>query len=357
MLRVSGSGFDPKSKVNFGGTPIGVEFDTETLVRVTVPSTLLLSAGSVPLTIVNPSGTISNSKSFRIDPSDEDIDSDVHVKAVAGVQQSQESSSQRVGKFYVDLGLDIPFVFHKGIRYFLEGHLSSVPQQFAFTLAAADSSTGFGQQAENLKVDNLVQSVDFLTGFYWPFWQTASGRISAGPMIEAGITTPISPSEFTSDILVTNDAAKKEFGVTQPYFAVSTLDRERFFFQYYYGLRLTWRYRDTDSWVQPLTIDNTFGGNAAFTGGCLCGPPVWHVNVYIPLPKLTFVNVFGGLIVSEKSGSSSVPNFYQTAPAGTALTDADVQIVAPAVNRDYYRLGVGMDIVHLISLIKKGTTP
>jgi hypothetical protein len=53
-LTVSGTGFVPGAKVVFGATNLTTTFTSSTSLSATIPASLLLSTGSVPVTVVNP---------------------------------------------------------------------------------------------------------------------------------------------------------------------------------------------------------------------------------------------------------------------------------------------------------------
>lgn len=98
----------------------------------------------------------------------------------------------------------------------------------------------------------------------------------------------------------------------------------------------------------PAQLDIQFGLNSYVTGGTL-NQGVVQLDGYYPLPydKVNFINLFGTAIIRPSHPKTDTPLILKEA-TGVTLPDSNVAIIAvPQFNRDYYKLGVGMDFVSL----------
>jgi hypothetical protein len=130
-------------------------------------------------------------------------------------------------------------------------------------------------------------------------------------------------------------------------------DRDRFFRQYYVGLRMqTFFFNLFNMPIQrfPTQLDIAIGQNEFVTGGRLRGPVV-RIDGFVPLPydRLKFITLFGTAMLRPGRATIGVPLVLQAAPDGTPVPAPNVFLVAlPQPNRDYYRVGFGIDLVSLI---------
>jgi hypothetical protein len=133
-------------------------------------------------------------------------------------------------------------------------------------------------------------------------------------------------------------------------------DRNRFFRQYYGGLRLKSYFvkesnHDELDNIFPGIIDLTFGQNETVTGGDLHGGIVRIDGIY-PLPFAKGVYVFGSALMKlskPKIGPPIILQIPETAPEFPSDKVFIQQV--PARDADHYRIGVGVD---LIRLLKRG---
>jgi hypothetical protein len=66
QLSVSGRGFQQGAIVRWGNTNLETAFGSRTALTATVPAALLENPASVPVTVVNPNGAVSNSLNFQV---------------------------------------------------------------------------------------------------------------------------------------------------------------------------------------------------------------------------------------------------------------------------------------------------
>jgi hypothetical protein len=99
----------------------------------------------------------------------------------------------------------------------------------------------------------------------------------------------------------------------------------------------------------PSLLDLTFGQNEYVTGGSMRGFVV-HVGGSTPIAHFPGVYLSGSadLVVAR---SQNGPNFLlQSAPSTVTINDASVaQLYVQQPNRDRYRVGIGLDIITVLS--------
>ena len=104
----------------------------------------------------------------------------------------------------------------------------------------------------------------------------------------------------------------------------------------------------------PAVLDITFGQNEAVTGGRLRGG-VLRLEGFYPLPYdgLKFINIFGTALMRLTQTNITDPLILERAPEGTTVPAANVFVqTVPQINRDYYRIGVGIDFMALIKRLR-----
>jgi hypothetical protein len=246
-----------------------------------------------------------------------------------------------------------------------------VPQQI--NTSVAEFAAGFAQQVGQLKVNQVAQSFEFLGGIEYRLWssprspkdyastdiqndQETHNRISANLILGGGVITPLSPQQSVQVFDVPSN--QPSFFVQYPqasgkqYVAFSVLGRNRFFRQAYGGFRLkTHFFGDTTRTRFPETFDLTYGFNESITAGTIAGG-VMRLEGFVPIPyaKASWIYLFGtGLFKPGGRATTTAPFFLDQAPSGTLPTNAGAVVIpTPQANRDYYRVGIGIDFVDLI---------
>jgi hypothetical protein len=145
-------------------------------------------------------------------------------------------------------------------------------------------------------------------------------------------------------------------------------NRERFYRNYGFGVRLTTFDRDLPL-AAPATYTLLFGQDEAITGGHLQSV-VGKIDVFYPLPisgtggAYKFVYLFGNANL-RLSKATSIPTFALQNPNANGVTvqpfDPNLAIITVPSKRDTYRIGAGIDMVNLIQTIqtkgKQAATP
>lgn len=254
------------------------------------------------------------------------------------------------------------------------------------------------------KQSDIVQGVDVQGGleimivkprdgraFYGSFKNTKA-RLGLAWVVGGGFASPFAapgtnPTVFT---LATNSPLRHQFQASGTQFcgtppasspcdipasftniAFVNQERSRFFRKYYSGLRMK-TYHFSKSYqsydcnpgyknecegvynAYPGILDLTVGQDEQVTGGHLSR---WllRLDVSYPLPFLPGTYAFGGVISAFKKNQNSDPVFLP-ATSTTAISDPSVfQVKVPLRDRDTYRLGIGVDILQVITQAKQGS--
>ncbi len=314
------------------------------------------------------------------------------ARTIVGFEQAGASAAPSTQKFFFDLWLSVPAPFWSrawkdpnfGPPFRLWGNVrvSSVPQQITSSLG--DFAVRFPQQVSELKVNEVAQSAEFLAGgevrlAHWgvsksrllSFDQSTRERFGMYLVFGGGTSTPLTPRETLQVFEVPPmgsvpafDQQIQDLGLTtqlagKQFIAFASQDRDRFFRQYYGGIRLKTFYynRDTDEPLRrfPGTLDVLLGQNEAITGGRL-HRAVLRLEGFFPLPfsEVRDIFLFGTAELIPGRPNISDAIILQPAPANTPVPAANVLLVSsPQLNRDHYRLGVGLDFLSLIQHIKE----
>jgi hypothetical protein len=214
-------------------------------------------------------------------------ENDIQLKAIAGAEQSQASASQRVWKLYLNLAANVDMGHNT--RFFVDGHITSVPQQTNFALSTLPAEAP--GRLRQVKINEMFQSVSLLTGVE-THALLSSPSFQLKPLIAAGFTAPAEPQQ------------------------------DRFYGQWYGGFRL----KDTRtpqaerSIAYPAHFDITFGQNALLS--CLCGV-TWRFSAFYPVPGAEWLSIFGESYMQLRRGS----------------------------NRDFYHIGFGLDVVKAVGAL------
>jgi hypothetical protein len=285
--------------------------------------------------------------------------------------------------------------------WFFNPRITSIPQP-ASALSSLNVQ-GFTDIFSS-KQTNIVQGVDVQGGlevmivkprvgraFYGSFKNTKA-RLGLAWVFGAGFASPFAapgtnPTVFTLDpkspLRHQFQASGTQFCGTSPgaspcdipssftNITFVNLERSRFFRKYYTGLRMK-TYHFSKSYqsydcnpgyknecegvynAYPGILDLTVGQDEQVTGGHLSR---WllRLDVSYPLPFLPGTYAFGGVNSAFKKNQNSDPVFLP-ATSTTAINDPSVfQVKVPLRDRDTYRLGIGVDILQVITQAKQGS--
>lgn len=306
-------------------------------------------------------------------------------RAIVGFEQAGASSAKSVQKYFFDLTISTPLPFQRNIdpyfgprsRAWGTVRVTSVPQQV--TSSVGTFATGFATQAAGVKVNEIAQAIEFLGGVeirlltgpgklplpFGSFDNSTTNKFTLSLIAGGGATTPFTPRD-TLEVFKVSPGAPGLPAQAQgkDFVAFVSPDRDRFFRQFYAGLRARTYYftsgnEDIPLLRYPATLDVTFGQNEAVTGGRLRGG-VLRLEGFFPLPyeNLNYINLFGTAMMKLSRTRITEPLILEPAPAGTTVPASNVVIVTvPQINRDYYRMGVGIDFIAFIKALKAPAAP
>lgn len=306
------------------------------------------------------------------------------LRTIVGFEQAGVSAAQSKQDFFFDLLYDRPLGprvdpdLGAALRGWGNLRISSVPQQI--NTSVAQFAADFAQQVGNLKVNQVAQSFEFLGGIEYrllpkppkdrekprlsdigyatPPPSSADIRevVSLNLILGGGVITPLTPQDSVQIFEVpTNQPSFLTLypqAMGKQFVAFTLPDRNRFFRQAYGGLRLKSHVLGDTARVRfPETFDVTYGFNESITGGLIRGG-VLRLEGFVPIPYPPASSIyFFGTGVFKPGGHPliSSPFLLRAAPAGTLPTDPNaVVITTPQANRDYYRIGMGVDFINLV---------
>ncbi len=306
-------------------------------------------------------------------------------RAIVGFEQAGASASSSTQKFFFDFFVSTPApykmhrttssLFGPHLRFWGDVRVTSVPQQIQSTLG--QFAISFTQQVSDLKVNEVAQANELLAGIEYrigerkvplpSFDHETKNRFTVNFVLSAGTITPLTPRDSLQVFKVPKKDAEPAF-FTQPetqgvdftnkdFVAFATRDRDRFFRQYYAGFRLkTFYFNNAGNPIQrfPAMLDVMVGQNEAVTGGRLRGAVI-RLEGFFPLPfeSAKYIYLFGTGLVKPTKAKIREAIILEPAPQGTTVPASNVVILSvPQINRDYYRLGVGIDAISLFQFIK-----
>lgn len=294
------------------------------------------------------------------------------TRAIVGLEQSGAAAAEADQNYFFDVFVSGTFPFKQRInpdfgealRLWGDFRIASVPQAQIGDLTVGGLATGFTTQISGLHVKDVAHVFEFLGGLEYrltgnnallpSFDRWTKQKFSISLIGAFGTTTPLNPLENITTFKVSPDApglppeAKgKEF------ISFVRSDRDRFFRQYYGGVRVqTFFFSPYNIPTQrfPTQLDLTIGQNEFVTGGRFRGP-VLRMEGFFPLPyeRLRFINLFATAMIKPGHTNIGPPLVLQPAPEGTVVPASNVLLVAlPQPNRDYYRIGFGIDLISFV---------
>jgi len=325
-------------------------------------------------------------------------------RSVAGLDVSAASSRTVKQKFFIELDLiaPIPLTRLQGksqdpleSRWWVwtNPRITSLPQATNFSaLSTINESGAFFQ---NLKtqgtVADIAQGLDVSAGLelalikpraaipWWAEFANTRARLAVSLIAGIGVSTPFStdktdvPSKVNQSICdAFNNATKKSFtcliptggtspviqdptGTNKAFITFVTPDRSRFFRRYFTGFRLKSYYFSKDVKgeapydIFPGIIDLTFGQDEAVTGGLLRGV-LFRAEAAYPMPFYQGIHIYASVYSALGRNRPSVPfsAFTIQAPDAGSNNDANTfRFSVPPLNRDYFRIGVGVDVIQV----------
>jgi hypothetical protein len=329
---------------------------------------------------------------------------------ILGLQQTGASSAPSVRKFFADLYFEAPVrlfgtgqmeegkeekwldynIYGPRLRIWGDVRASSVPEASPVQLSQATS------QLTKLTTSQIVQSMEFGFGPEFRLFghPPASeppyiaqndnsndvlnlGRFTGSLFLEYGATTPLNPQESATLVDgLKGDAATLYKDVTHSglvcpaptapattappcTIAIVSKDTSQFEGHYYAGLRFKTHYFTPAGIPEnrpPALLDVAVGQNEAVTEDRLHGM-VFRVNAFYPLPfeqlKMVYLFARGDIQISTKP-MLSTPYILAPAASTVSITDAGIiKLVLPFPKRDTYQIGIGVDMIPVLSKLIK----
>ena len=350
------------------------------------------------------------------------------TRAIVGMEQAGASSAESKSSPFLDFFFTTPLKFSEGeILLKPDGtpvmengkpkRAPRVPRFGAWTQlrfsATPQQTAAFGvlpsnfvnQVTDPTKVVDLVRSFDFLggieyrafnaDGWIWTLIPGVKQRTSLYFTFGGGAISPLAATKASAQIFKIPPAANpagmpptlehperaefiRRFGdpKTATYVGFVPLERDRFFRQYYVGIRLKTHYcEDEECHVLknrfPSIVDIGFGQNEAVTGGRLTAEIrdsannikrrrawVGRVDAFFPLPirEANFLYLYGTALMKLGGGPVNIttPLFLDEAGGDIHIFDANVYIPPPNLqptrqDRDYYKIGIGVNLTDLFN--------
>lgn len=316
------------------------------------------------------------------------------ARAIVGFQQAGASGAKSDQKFFFDFYISrpVPGFCWRGcgrdksddspVRWWGNVQISSVPQQVSSPVG--QFVTEFGTHAAAVKVNEMAEGAEFVSGLEFRLptrWIPVLGqseqtrqRFRLGLFFGAGATGVLEPKK-TLQIFETpaaNSPERDRFLADYPHAAQSQYvgfvapDRERFYRQYFAGIRLTTHYAERSSTAPlispPAMVSVAFGQNELVTAGRLWGM-VSRIDAFYPLPikardhEFSGIYLFGSVALRLHRATNVSPYVLKPAPDSVNGYDPSVALIPVAGARDIYRIGAGIDLVRLIQIQKSKNEP
>ncbi|HEV2914372.1 MAG TPA: hypothetical protein VGX92_13935 [Pyrinomonadaceae bacterium] len=323
--------------------------------------------------------------------------SSIFTRAILGFEQSGGSASDSQQKPFLDFffgapigggrrrdGDDTPprFSTWGNVRF------ASVPRQGVTGATLQNFASNFATTFQGLDVNGLVQGFDFMAGLdirliptgdkgYFNLIPGTKQRTSVSFTLGAGAISPLTSRQIPPQIFV----VPKVNNVIDPTFlalfpeakdktniAFVTPERDRFFRQYYGGLRFkTFFYDKHDVLINrfPAILDVTFGQNEIVSGKL--HNTVFRLEGFYPFPfkATSFLYLYGTamLKLGGHGAESTLPLFLNSPSPPISLPNPNTAIVPidrhPQFqpSQDYYRFGFGINLIELLDRFRPAPVP
>ncbi|MDQ3011786.1 MAG: hypothetical protein M3X11_13890 [Acidobacteriota bacterium] len=312
------------------------------------------------------------------------------ARAVVGYQQAGAASTEFEQNYFFDLFVSQTLPFRQkidpdfGEPWRAWGAIRAISAPQSGNVTIGDLSSGFVTQVSALKANEAARVFDYLGGVEYrlpgkwfnnrallpSFDRNTKQKFSLSLIASGGFITPTNPKQSDPETYTISDEFRAKFkreakpgtqftGTEldgKKYVAFAQTDRDRFFRQYYAGFRVqTFFFNRHDIPLQrfPVQLDLQYGINEYVTGGRARGGVV-RLDGYFPLPydSLNFINLFGTAIF--RPVRSQIEKTVVLEKTTGKLFDAQTAILPVSqFNRDYYRVGVGIDFVSFAGKLLK----
>lgn len=287
------------------------------------------------------------------------------ARLVFGFEQAGASGAESTRRFFFDSYLNRPLPIGSAsdteprTRWWGNVRVSSAPRQIDSPLTLRALS----QSWKSLKVNELAQSAEFLTGLEFRIGEFATNPAASRQRFTLGViggggataqlTTGTVPQATIYEVPAPGSPDSARLGQAFPqaigaqFVSFLPPSRDRFFLEYFAGFRLTTRYAGA---ATPAMVSATVGQNESVTGGTLNGA-VGRVEAFYPLAirqasGFSAIYLFG-TAQFRLGGMRNLEPFALT-PA-VSSDPARTQYLTTPSTRDLYSIGIGLDLVRLLS--------
>ena len=361
-LTASGPGSD-QTRWSFSSQAPSAGLDTVTGVMTT-----LRASGTGIVTITATAGVNKQDVPVTVVDCSPDLRGEV-ARAILGFEQLGASGTPSDQNFLFDFFLTRPVV-NPHIRWWGDVKVASFPQQVNTQLVT------FGQQFAatfgNLKVNQLAQSAEFMTGpefVLMPIPRPFELTLFLG----GGANGPNNPTDNVTVFQVPDVASPqygpfvKRFGPVPSggnYVAFLPEASDRFLRKWQAGLRLYTFYNHAKNGLGglPASVEFSIGQDEFVTNSHLSGL-VGHVAATHPFTfgdtskgKAITIYLFGEATNAYKRSTFTTPiplaPAVDTSSNPIPITNPNVYIITvPANSRDTYRIGAGIDLVSILTAL------
>jgi hypothetical protein len=326
--------------------------------------------------------------------------SSMFTRAVAGIDVSGASSFPSQQKFFIEFSLSAPMkllitpkkmtaeqALDQRFWLWFNPRVTALPQQTSSLLSSLSPTGNLPSTLLSSKLNQTVQGFEFLGGIEYVLGRApyavrfGDAKLSPSIVLAGGVTTPFSVPDRTQQEFSVNSTITNAFpGVTKgckdamgmpadcTIIAFLSPDRDRFFRQYYAGLRVkTYFYGsgkaddktcpgkslDEPCDIFPGVFDAMVGQNESVTGGKLRNV-VLRLEGFYPLPFYPPVHLYLTTVMKMSSPKINQHPLVLESPANpVTLSDKSVFLqTLDTTDRDFYRLGIGIDLVDMINRLR-----
>jgi putative Ig domain-containing protein len=299
------------------------------------------------------------------------------ARAVVGYQQAGAASTDFEQNYFFDLFISqsLPFLQKVnpdfGERWRTWGAIRAVSAPQSGNVAIGDLVRGLATNISGLKANEAARIFDYLGGIEarLPWFSNSSllpsfdrdtkQKFSLSFIASGGFVTPTNPADGVKTFKI-SDQFRAEFEKTiggdalkgKDYVTFAPSDRDRFFRQYYAGIRmqtLFFNVHNVPLQRFPAQLDLQFGVNEYVTAGRVRGGVI-RLDGYFPLPyeSLRFINLFGTAIIKPVRSQVKNTLILEQVEDQKKFDPKTAVLPVSHFNRDYYRVGVGIDFVSFI---------
>lgn len=299
-----------------------------------------------------------------------DFSQSENLRMITGFEISRASCTTGGEKAFVDLYLSQPLpIFsskktriHRTSPFKVWGNvrLTSIAQQNSKSIGTASSDYFSG--LSDLKLNQMSQAAEFLVGLEFDLWRikSANQMYTLGLIAAAGGSTPLA-SEKDPQLVVyamppieTQNELKKRYTCTDDdfkgknYVSFVPEDRDRFYRQYYFGIRLKTYMNEAGISSLPAMLDTTFGINDAASGGGgrFFKKAVFRIDGFLPFKILDVpIYIFGTVVLNNSDETIRKPLILGApVPEKPSNSNEILILTEPANNRDFFKIGIGVDL-------------